>query len=111
MGRLRGVRVKNACWGRGLQKQRRTEAHTAPVINDLLGGQVDILCDQTTSTSRRVAPEPMERCRARGSRNDEAAVLSCAGIPDQAQSLFAGGSLKRDIHTDPGYPRELKIGR
>ena len=51
MGRLRGVRVENAWWGRGLQKQRRTEAHTAPVINDLLGGQVDILCDQTTRTS------------------------------------------------------------
>src|ERR1700682_4977607 len=56
---------------------------------------------------KRVAPEPMERRRARGSRNDEAAVLSCGGIPDQAQSLFAGGSLKRDIHTDPGYRSEL----
>ena len=32
---------------------------TAPAMNDILGGQVDLMCDQTTNTSRRRSKLPM----------------------------------------------------
>ena len=28
---------------------------TAPAMNDLLGGQVDLMCDQTTNTTGQIA--------------------------------------------------------
>jgi tripartite-type tricarboxylate transporter receptor subunit TctC len=58
---------------------------TAPAINDLLGGQVDILCDQTTNTTQYIKAG---RVKAYGTASSarfdslrELPTLSEAGLP------------------------------
>src|SRR3546814_15214779 len=40
---------------------------TGPAMNDLLGKQVDVLCDQTRSEERREGKECVSTCRSRWS--------------------------------------------
>lgn len=78
---------------------------TAPAMNDLLGGQIDILCDQTTSTvghikGGRVKPYAIAGTKRIDSLPDVPA-LSEAGVKDFDLSIWFG------IYAPKGTPQPV----
>jgi tripartite-type tricarboxylate transporter receptor subunit TctC len=78
---------------------------TAPAINDLLGGQVDILCDQTTNTTQYIKAG---RVKAYGTTSSarldslrELPTLSEAGIPGFEVVVWHG------IYAPKGTPKTV----
>ena len=55
---------------------------TAPAMNDLLGGQVDLMCDQTTNTTGQIAPPR----RSRPTRSPRPERLTTAGAEGPADA-------------------------
>jgi tripartite-type tricarboxylate transporter receptor subunit TctC len=78
---------------------------TAPAINDLLGGQVDILCDQTTNTTQYIKAG---RVKAYGTTSSarldslrELPTLSEAGIPGFEVVVWHG------VYAPKGTPKPV----
>ena len=83
---------------------------TAPAINDLLGGQVDILCDQTTNTTQYIKAG---RVKAYGTTSSarldslrELPTLSEAGVPGFEVVVWHG------VYAPKGTPKAVvdKLG-
>ena len=78
---------------------------TAPAINDLLGGQVDILCDQTTNTTQYIKAG---RVKAYGTTSSarldslrELPTLSEAGVPGFEVVVWHG------VYAPKGTPKPV----
>ena len=78
---------------------------TAPALNDILGGQVDMLCDQTTNTTSYIKAEPGQGLRHHvedAPRHAErAAALGEAGLPGFEVVVWHG------VYAPKGTPKPV----
>ena len=64
---------------------------TGPAMNDLLGGQVDFMCDQTTNTTSQIKAAKIKVY----ARHDQDARAFTAGDPDACERPACRGSRSR----------------
>lgn len=78
---------------------------TAPAMNDLLGGQIDILCDQTTSTMGHIKGGRVKPYAVAGTKRIDSLpdlpALSEAGVKDFDLSIWFG------IYAPKGTPKPV----
>jgi len=78
---------------------------TAPAMNDLLGGQIDILCDQTTSTMAHIKGGRVKPYAIAGTKRIQSLpdlpALSEAGVKDFDLSIWFG------IYAPKGTPKPV----
>ncbi|MGI8895532.1 MAG: tripartite tricarboxylate transporter substrate binding protein BugD [Casimicrobiaceae bacterium] len=78
---------------------------TAPAINDLLGGQVDLLCDQTTNTTQYITSNRVKAygvtSRTRLDPLKDLPPLAEAGLPDFEVVVWHG------IYAPKGTPKPV----
>lgn len=67
---------------------------TAPAMNDLLGGQVDLLCDQTTNTTSYIRAGRVKPCgvtsKSRIDSLNEIPTMAGAGLPGFEVAVWHG---------------------
>ena len=78
---------------------------TAPAMNDLLGGQVDFMCDQTTNTTSQIKAEKIKVYGV----TTEKRVASLPNVPTMDEAGFKGlrgfglaWSLRAERHSEAG---------
>jgi tripartite-type tricarboxylate transporter receptor subunit TctC len=78
---------------------------TAPAMNDLLGGQVDLLCDQTTNTTSQIRAGAIRAygvtTRTRVPSLAELPTLAEAGLPDFEVAVWHG------LYAPKGTPQPI----
>ena len=83
---------------------------TAPAMNDLLGGQIDLLCDQTTSTTSHIRAGKVKVYGA----TTRARVASLPNIPTLAEQGMGGFEMYvwHGLYAPKGTPKPViaKIG-
>ncbi len=80
---------------------------TAPAMNDLLGGQVDIMCDQTTNTTGQIEAVKVKAYAVTSSKRLTAPAL--AKLPTLAESGLKGFnvSIWHGLYAPKGTPKAV----
>jgi tripartite-type tricarboxylate transporter receptor subunit TctC len=78
---------------------------TAPALNDLLGGQIDLLCDQTTTTTSHIRAGKVKVYGA----TTKARVPSLSNIPTLAEQGIAGFEMYvwHGLYAPKGTPKPV----
>ena len=80
---------------------------TAPAMNDLLGGQVDIMCDQTTNTTGQIAAKSIKAYAVTSAKRLTTPALS--GLPTLDESGLKGFnvSIWHGLYAPKGTPKAI----
>ncbi len=79
---------------------------TGPAMNDLLGGQVDLMCDQTTNTTSQIKAAKIKVY----ARHDQDASAIAAGGPDRRRKPASPASRSRSgtaFYAPKGTPKAV----
>jgi tripartite-type tricarboxylate transporter receptor subunit TctC len=78
---------------------------TAPAMNDLLGGQVDFMCDQTTNTTSQIKSGKVKAYAVTSAKR----VASLPDVPTLAEQGVKGGevSIWHGLYAPKGTPKPV----
>lgn len=80
---------------------------TAPAMNDLLGGQVDILCDQTTNTTGQIAAGSVKAYAVSTTKRVNTPVLAKLPTLDEAGLKGFSVSIWHGLYAPKGTPKAV----
>ncbi|MBL8289346.1 MAG: tripartite tricarboxylate transporter substrate binding protein BugD [Rubrivivax sp.] len=80
---------------------------TAPAMNDLLGGQVDILCDQTTNTTGQIAAGSVNAYAVTTTKRVNTPVLAKLPTLDEAGLKGFSVSIWHGLYAPKGTPKAV----
>ena len=80
---------------------------TAPAMNDLLGGQVDILCDQTTNTTSQIAAGSVQAYAVTTTKRVNTPVLAKLPTLDEAGLKGFSVSIWHGLYAPKGTPKAI----
>jgi tripartite-type tricarboxylate transporter receptor subunit TctC len=80
---------------------------TAPAMNDLLGGQVDIMCDQTTNTTGQIAAGSVNAYAVTTSKRVDTPVLSKLPTLDEVGLKGFNVSIWHGLYAPKGTPKAV----
>ena len=80
---------------------------TAPAMNDLLGGQVDILCDQTTNTTGQIASGSVNAYAVTTNKRVNTPVLGKLPTLDEAGLKGFNVSIWHGLYAPKGTPKPV----
>ncbi|MFO1269933.1 MAG: tripartite tricarboxylate transporter substrate-binding protein [Rubrivivax sp.] len=80
---------------------------TAPAMNDLLGGQVDILCDQTTNTTGQIAAGSVKAYAVTTTKRVNTPVLAKLPTLDEAGLKGFNVSIWHGLYAPKGTPKAV----
>jgi tripartite-type tricarboxylate transporter receptor subunit TctC len=83
---------------------------TAPAMNDLLGGQVDLMCDQTTNTTGQIAakrsrPTPVTTTKRPDDAGAEGPADARRSRPEGLQRVHLARPLRAQGHAEGGVDK------
>ena len=80
---------------------------TAPAMNDLLGGQVDIMCDQTTNTTSQIAAGSVQAYAVSTTKRVNTPVLSKLPTLDELGLKGFNVSIWHGLYAPKGTPQAV----
>jgi tripartite-type tricarboxylate transporter receptor subunit TctC len=80
---------------------------TAPAMNDLLGGQVDLLCDQTTNTTGQIAAGSVNAYAVTTTKRVNTPVLAKLPTLDEAGLKGFNVSIWHGLYAPKGTPKAV----
>ncbi|HEY6514106.1 MAG TPA: tripartite tricarboxylate transporter substrate-binding protein [Burkholderiaceae bacterium] len=80
---------------------------TAPAMNDLLGGQVDIMCDQTTNTTGQIAAGSVNAYAVTTSKRVDTPVLAKLPTLDELGLKGFNVSIWHGLYAPKGTPKAV----
>jgi tripartite-type tricarboxylate transporter receptor subunit TctC len=80
---------------------------TAPAMNDLLGGQVDLMCDQTTNTTGQIAANAVNAYAVTTSKRINTPVLGKLPTLDEAGLKGFNVSIWHGLYAPKGTPKPV----
>jgi tripartite-type tricarboxylate transporter receptor subunit TctC len=80
---------------------------TAPAMNDLLGGQVDIMCDQTTNTTGQIAAGSIKAYAVSTTKRVNTPVLTKLPTLDEAGLKGFNVSIFHGLYAPKGTPADV----
>ena len=80
---------------------------TAPAMNDLLGGQVDIMCDQTTNTTGQIAAGSVNAYAVTTSKRVDTPVLGKLPTLDEVGLKGFNVSIWHGLYAPKGTPKAV----
>ncbi len=80
---------------------------TAPAMNDLLGGQVDIMCDQTTNTTGQIAAGSVQAYAVSTMKRVNTPVLAKLPTLDEAGLKGFNVSIWHGLYAPKGTPKAV----
>ena len=80
---------------------------TAPAMNDLLGGQVDIMCDQTTNTTGQIAAGSVKAYAVTTSKRVDTPVLAKLPTLDELGLKGFNVSIWHGLYAPKGTPKAV----
>jgi tripartite-type tricarboxylate transporter receptor subunit TctC len=80
---------------------------TAPAMNDLLGGQVDLMCDQTTNTTSQIAAKAIKAYAVTSSKRLTTPALKDLPTLDEAGLKGFNVSIWHGLYAPKGTPKAV----
>ena len=80
---------------------------TAPAMNDLLGGQVDLMCDQTTNTSGQIAAKAIKAYAVTSSKRLTTPALKDLPTLDEAGLKGFNVTIWHGLYAPKGTPKAV----
>ena len=80
---------------------------TAPAMNDLLGGQVDLMCDQTTNTSGQIAAKSIKAYAVTSSKRLTTPALKDLPTLDEAGLKGFNVTIWHGLYAPKGTPKAV----